>query len=1217
MNKKTILIILILIIGTLLFGCTQTSTCGDGICQKTENINNCPQDCNQPLIDTNTPNFDKELEQIEDFLKTLENNTAKPPAITAKATSTINLNQQENLQGTRRFAIENVVPELIDETIDLNTGLAELQGLPVNVWGPLQQIAPINGVATYTPLNDLDDWTKRLMNSIKQSDMELSMGLDLYGADWAITRSDDIIVISPRSGEEMYAFTGIKPEHLQDYKNFVKYYLETNLEYNPNFKYIQIDNEPDNFWASGPGYVETLKTAYEAVQEYNQEHQTDIKVMAAGFNMGEALTTFPEHLQTYALENYPDINTTYVKEELTKEFGEYVNGFLISDLSDWKIKQMSQKLHIFLSVLNSEEQLFDILTLHLDDSRVYDRLDEIIPHYKSIIGEEKPIWVDDGHVNYHLEHGLNLGIREEVELNIGIINNDPTTLQYFEKIQSAWMLRKVAGYFSSGLDRVKLKGILDLGDPIPYWRVAELFEEDLKPYPAYYTAKLMIEKLDYFTTAKRIGEEYLYKFEFENKDPVFIAWSEKNENLTKKYPRSGIDPNTILETIDLSNELGTNQAKITYLTNEVNLRHQPITRENKIVPSNQIPLTEEPIFIEPHKTPTLTEHCTNQPNEIKCKKLNNAQNAITTIKTKLNTLNQDTNDLQAQNEINNSLNILTELETMINELTISEINKDTINYAKEKLNELKTSLNTLKKILQNPTPPITTEEPEKPQGKQRFAIDGESGTIETLNDVVLLNDGLSELQGTGIVIWGAIQPTAPVNGVATYTNINDPEAKQYKEFFKEYQKTNRELSAVIEFYNNDWALEYHPDINVISPKTAKQIPGFVRIKPEYEQAWKDFIKYYISIIPNLKYIQTENEPENVWVSGEGYYRTLELAYEAVQEYNIEHGTNIQVMAAGFYMGDMTLKMPQSIQDHALNYYPDINTTFVREELTKEYGDQYQGINISDIPDKYINYRMQKLHVYLTVLKRKNPSFDILTIHQDYAGGDLNKIDSIIESHKKIMRENGYDRPIWMDDMHSGYYPNLRAEPGTFDYQLYQGLDSGDQTIIQQYTKQQPTWLVKKAANNFAAGFERVKISYLHDTPDYNLPVWKYVGLFTHENKRKPSYYTAKIMIEKLDYFETATKINLNQEDYLYKFTFADKDDIFVAWTEPQKQNESYWSDQTIKTIDLSNYIKSETVEITHLVNEINLRNQPITKPNQKVPTTQVPLSSQPIFITTK
>ena len=95
---------------------------------------------------------------------------------------------------------------------------------------------------------------------------------------------------------------------------------------------------------------------------------------------------------------------------------------------------------------------------------------------------------------------------------------------------------------------------------------------------------------------------------------------------------------------------------------------------------------------------------------------------------------------------------------------------------------------------------------------------------------------------------------------------------------------------------------------------------------------------------------------------------------------------------------------------------------------------------------------------------------------------------------------------------------------------------------------------------------------------------------------------------------TATKINLNQEDYLYKFTFENKPDVFVAWTEPKNESELYWSEETIKTIDLSQYISSEDVKITYLINELDSQNRPIRKPNIIAKTNSIPLTSEPVFI---
>ncbi len=469
---------------------------------------------------------------------------------------------------------------------------------------------------------------------------------------------------------------------------------------------------------------------------------------------------------------------------------------------------------------------------------------------------------------------------------------------------------------------------------------------------------------------------------------------------------------------------------------------------------------------------------------------------------------------------------------------------------------------------------------------QRFAIDSAvSGQL--LKQVVALGDGLSEIQGVGFAMWGNVEPRAPVQGVPQYRGPQDLKTHQ-RAFLKDYGRTGRSLSVALEFFENKWALEFSDSIMVQSPRSGKQVPGFVRIKKEHEQDFKNFIKYYISLLPSLEYIQIDNEPENVWVSGEGYARALRLAYEAVHEYNDENSKDIKVMAAGFYLGPQIISIPESIKAHIHANYPDLDAKWLRREL-----------KIPDhISDEKLRHAAQKLHVVMSVLQQKQPSFDILSIHLD-GTRPYDKADLVINWYRAQMKENSYQKPIWIDDMHSGFYPELKPETSESERAFYNRLRKNDPLAIARIELEQPKWLVKKTAGYFAAGFSRVKIAQLVDMPDYFMPEWRYAGLFTIGLAPKPSYYTARMLINKLDCFETATRL----DGYVYRFTFRQKNDVFVAWSESGPEN-----------LDLSQQLGSKKAKITFLVNHVDQQRNPITKEPLLTPSDTIPLTDEPVFI---
>jgi hypothetical protein len=88
----------------------------------------------------------------------------------------------------------------------------------------------------------------------------------------------------------------------------------------------------------------------------------------------------------------------------------------------------------------------------------------------------------------------------------------------------------------------------------------------------------LISKIDDFISAEKIGED-IYKFELSNGKNVFVAWSSADKN------------------IDLSSEISGN-AKLTFIITELDEKYKPVYVEGKIVSASNIPINQEPVFIE-------------------------------------------------------------------------------------------------------------------------------------------------------------------------------------------------------------------------------------------------------------------------------------------------------------------------------------------------------------------------------------------------------------------------------------------------------------------------------------------------------------------------------------------------------------------------------------------------------------------------------------------
>ncbi len=475
---------------------------------------------------------------------------------------------------------------------------------------------------------------------------------------------------------------------------------------------------------------------------------------------------------------------------------------------------------------------------------------------------------------------------------------------------------------------------------------------------------------------------------------------------------------------------------------------------------------------------------------------------------------------------------------------------------------------------------------------RRFAI--ESPSPDILPEIALIGDGLSAAQGIAYINWGSIQTNPPVNGVNVYVPF--PSNSWWAAFLDELDATDRGLVCTLEFLETPWAIERDPNIMVQNPQTGDQEPGLIRIYPEYTNTWQAFITHLLEITPQITHLQIENEAENVWVHVPGYIEALRLAYDAVQAFNSENpGRDVKVLSAGYNLGGLIQVPEEYLQMIVTNYPAKVDFAVLKEAFP-------------NVSDDILRLWSRKLHLVVGVLSQEDPgapSFDILTVHHD-SRRTYDSSGNLVAWYRNRMATgvNGaYDRPIWVDDMSSNYLVTSNGNASAEDLLLLQGLDQGDAATIAAYNAKHPEWLVKKAVGHFAAGIERVSIAYGHDMPSYFLPIWRYMGLYTTNSMVKPVYHTTRLMVEKLDGFTSATRIQqADTNNYLYRFSFAAKPDVFVAW----RENEGI--------MDLSAYATSATLLATHLVMETTPQGDAIWSPDEEFPKNAVSVTPVPVFL---
>lgn len=205
-------------------------------------------------------------------------------------------------------------------------------------------------------------------------------------------------------------------------------------------------------------------------------------------------------------------------------------------------------------------------------------------------------------------------------------------------------------------------------------------------------------------------------------------------------------------------------------------------------------------------------------------------------------------------------------------------------------------------------------------------------------------------------------------------------------------------------------------------------------------------------------------------------------------------------------------------------------------------------------------------------------FDVANIH--YYGnieGDFEeRLEQKFDEYKAIMDKYAVKKPIWVTETStSSYERSVLSGP------------SSEQTQARHVVKRLVIFSAKGAEkvlwHNYRATFK--------DNKFYQCNL-----LDPKTNTPKPSYYTFKLMVDKLGYYKSVETLRRDNVR-LYKFTTHTNKAIFVAWG------------TSSQTIDLSKHLEAEKVLITHIIEDNSV--QPKTETTK---TTNINISASPIFI---
>lgn len=443
---------------------------------------------------------------------------------------------------------------------------------------------------------------------------------------------------------------------------------------------------------------------------------------------------------------------------------------------------------------------------------------------------------------------------------------------------------------------------------------------------------------------------------------------------------------------------------------------------------------------------------------------------------------------------------------------------------------------------------IAKPKPPPESETDHFGIDGLS--LPFVGVMVPLNDRASGQNGPD---WAMAEPYAPVNGVHTYASAQPfiDRANGLHALGRKYQ-VNLDLGP-------SWAMNTGVGTH-IDPLTGKPTANFLRIKPQHLADWGAVITYLLSQA-KIDFLQIGSESENHWEQSQagaaGFAEAVRVARDAARKVN----PDIKIMACGINFGNRFLLGP-----------PEPLST-----------------------------KQQWVRWFLAAVKG---NLDILSMHLTHLPTGFPLTVAWVRDE---MKANGYELPIWADDMASGpFFDEELSTQTELDLQEDVEADGVCQhggihtNVLATYATYQARYVIIKTVTAFGSGVSRCFVSSDQDATSNFIHLWWYQGLIRQSDSvRRPAYYAYLQEIELLDRFSSVEKIN----DSAYLFKGGAKSPCVVAWNPTGSS-----------TINLAGVLGRKSVTVRTPVTTLNGSNQPIYPADTTQPAHAVPIDITPVFV---
>jgi len=267
-----------------------------------------------------------------------------------------------------------------------------------------------------------------------------------------------------------------------------------------------------------------------------------------------------------------------------------------------------------------------------------------------------------------------------------------------------------------------------------------------------------------------------------------------------------------------------------------------------------------------------------------------------------------------------------------------------------------------------------------------------------------------------------------------------------------------------------------------------------------------------------------------------------------------------------------------------------------------------------------------------ILEEGQEYFDVVDFHQYWEPQDTYQSITLL---KDTMQRFGYEKPLICTeagDLDIRLFQKHISNPDdpipiiekllsipVVQVKIYQILSDGKVTeeelinfasFLKNHWRTQPLLecyqaenLVKRLGISLSQGVRQLYWLGMQETTAASSVDWYWtmMPLITETGRKKPHYYTYKLVIEKLHDFTSVEELQIQPDIHVIRFNKTDQNPIYIAWSS---------SDNLL--VDLSSLIPTPGALITHIITEIGQTDEDAQR--SITPTHQIKLTPTPIII---